>query len=134
MWTRLPKFTKPRKDATIFHVDCDPLKSNMNVFYIPAQVRARADSATAVEQLLDAVDSPKRAALLNAGEIETRRAQLKQRAEAKTKELVSRESGLNGSKAVTVPEVLACLRSLSPKNSLVLNEGTARPPSRVAQH
>ncbi|KAJ9136845.1 Thiamine pyrophosphate enzyme [Pleurostoma richardsiae] len=42
---------KPRDDAVIFHVDCDPLKQMMPVYYIDAVQRHRADSLTTVEQL-----------------------------------------------------------------------------------
>ncbi|MCJ1365436.1 hypothetical protein MMC16_004557 [Acarospora aff. strigata] len=41
----------PKKDATIFHVDIDPLKQQMPVFYIAAMARYRADSYTAIKQL-----------------------------------------------------------------------------------
>ncbi|EEY16660.1 acetolactate synthase [Verticillium alfalfae VaMs.102] len=41
----------PRKDARIFHVDVDPLKQQMPVFYIKAESRYRADSLAAVGQI-----------------------------------------------------------------------------------
>ncbi|CAJ2510281.1 Uu.00g061810.m01.CDS01 [Anthostomella pinea] len=47
----IPTQCKPRKDAKIFHVDVDPLKQMMPLFYVPAQHRYRADALTAVEQL-----------------------------------------------------------------------------------
>jgi thiamine pyrophosphate-dependent acetolactate synthase large subunit-like protein len=43
---------KPRADAMIFHVDVDPLKQVMPLFYIDAQARYRADALTTVEQLM----------------------------------------------------------------------------------
>ncbi|KAH6624046.1 thiamine pyrophosphate enzyme, N-terminal TPP binding domain-containing protein [Chaetomium sp. MPI-SDFR-AT-0129] len=42
---------KPRKDAKVFHIDVDPLKQVMPLFYIQAQHRYRADALTAVEQV-----------------------------------------------------------------------------------
>jgi thiamine pyrophosphate-dependent acetolactate synthase large subunit-like protein len=42
---------KPREDAKVFHIDVDPLKQVMPLFYIQAQHRYRADALTAVEQL-----------------------------------------------------------------------------------
>ena len=42
---------KPKDDAQIFHIDCDPLKQMMPVFYLDAVQRYRADSLTAVEQI-----------------------------------------------------------------------------------
>lgn len=47
----IPTQCKPRSDAKIFHIDSDPLKQMMPVFYIPAQHRYRADSYEAIEQL-----------------------------------------------------------------------------------
>ncbi|KAK3322833.1 thiamine pyrophosphate enzyme [Apodospora peruviana] len=42
---------KPRDDAKIFHVDVDPLKQMMPVFYVQAKARYRADALTSVEQI-----------------------------------------------------------------------------------
>jgi thiamine pyrophosphate-dependent acetolactate synthase large subunit-like protein len=47
----IPTQCAPRKDAKIVHIDVDPLKQNMPVFYIPAQHRYRADAATSFRQL-----------------------------------------------------------------------------------
>lgn len=47
----IPTQSQPRKEARIFHVDIDPLKQQMSVFYIPAEARYKADSSTAIKQL-----------------------------------------------------------------------------------
>lgn len=47
----IPTQCKPREDAKIFHIDVDPLKQMMPLFYLPAQARYRADALTAVEQV-----------------------------------------------------------------------------------
>uniref|UniRef100_A0A093V3V8 Benzoylformate decarboxylase n=1 Tax=Talaromyces marneffei PM1 TaxID=1077442 RepID=A0A093V3V8_TALMA len=47
----IPLACHPRPDAHIIHVDLDPLKQQINVFYIPARQRYQADSATALKQL-----------------------------------------------------------------------------------
>lgn len=44
---------KPNEGATVFHIDVDPLKQQMPIFYINALVRCRADSYTALCQLCD---------------------------------------------------------------------------------
>jgi thiamine pyrophosphate-dependent acetolactate synthase large subunit-like protein len=41
----------PKKSAKIFHIDVDPLKQQMPVFYLAAASRYRADSFTAIDQL-----------------------------------------------------------------------------------
>ena len=47
----IPTQCKPRDDAIIHHIDVDPLKQQMPVYYIPALSRHRADSYTALLQL-----------------------------------------------------------------------------------
>ncbi|RSL85887.1 hypothetical protein CEP51_003098 [Fusarium floridanum] len=47
---------KPREDAKIFHIDVDPLKQQMPVFYIQSDARYRADALTAVEQINEALN------------------------------------------------------------------------------
>lgn len=47
----IPLVCNPRPDAHIIHVDVDPLKQQINVFYIPARQRYRADSGTTFKQL-----------------------------------------------------------------------------------
>lgn len=49
--TWIPTQCKPRADAKIIHVDVDPLKQNMPLYYIPAFRRHRAHSETALKQL-----------------------------------------------------------------------------------
>jgi hypothetical protein len=48
--------TKPRPDARIIHLDSDVLKTNMSLFYIPATIRAQVDSATALQQISEAIE------------------------------------------------------------------------------
>ena len=48
----IPTQCRPREDAKIFHIDVDPLKQVMPVFYIPAKARYRADAQTSLEQIL----------------------------------------------------------------------------------
>ena len=48
----IPTVCKPQASAKIIHIDVDPLKQQMPVFYIPAFARFRADSSTAFSQIL----------------------------------------------------------------------------------
>src|ERR1700761_397907 len=48
---------KPKADAKIYHVDVDPLKQQMPVFYLDALARFKADSAVAVNQILRYISS-----------------------------------------------------------------------------
>jgi thiamine pyrophosphate-dependent acetolactate synthase large subunit-like protein len=47
----IPTQCKPKPDAKIIHIDVDPLKQQMPVFYIPALARYRADACTSFKQL-----------------------------------------------------------------------------------
>lgn len=51
----IPTHVKPNPDAKVFHIDLDPLKQQMPVFYLEAQETYRADSQTAIEQLTEAL-------------------------------------------------------------------------------
>ncbi|ERS97298.1 hypothetical protein HMPREF1624_06630 [Sporothrix schenckii ATCC 58251] len=45
------KLCQPKADARVFHIDCDPLKKMMPVFYIAAEQRFQADSLLSIQQL-----------------------------------------------------------------------------------
>ena len=47
----IPTLCKPKDGAKVFHIDVDPLKQQMPVFYIPAEARYKADSYTSIRQL-----------------------------------------------------------------------------------
>ena len=55
----IPKESSPTKGAKIFHIDVDPLKEQMPLFYIPAQKRYKANSATALSQILEVLEGKK---------------------------------------------------------------------------
>ncbi|KAM5351102.1 hypothetical protein ACJ41O_003825 [Fusarium nematophilum] len=46
---------KPREDAKIFHIDVDPLKQQMPVFYMQSDARYKADGLTAIEEITEAL-------------------------------------------------------------------------------
>ena len=47
----IPTQCKPQKSAKIYHLDSDPLKQQMPVFYLPTIARFRADTCSAFKQL-----------------------------------------------------------------------------------
>ena len=51
----IPAVNRPSPDATIYCVDIDPLKSQLNMWHIPARRFAVADSLLAVEQIAEFV-------------------------------------------------------------------------------
>jgi thiamine pyrophosphate-dependent acetolactate synthase large subunit-like protein len=48
---------KPRADAKIYHVDIDPLKQQMPLFYLDALARYKAGSYNTVTQILDYIEA-----------------------------------------------------------------------------
>jgi acetolactate synthase-1/2/3 large subunit len=50
----IPAVSRPGLEARIVHIDPDPLKVRMPLWYIPAEASYRADAATALEQILEA--------------------------------------------------------------------------------
>lgn len=58
----IPTLCKPRPDAAVFHIDVDPLKQRMPLFYIQTDARYQADSLLAVQQILGVLRSPDSAA------------------------------------------------------------------------
>ncbi|KAJ5362557.1 hypothetical protein N7541_003401 [Penicillium brevicompactum] len=53
----IPTQCKPSDTATIIHIDIDPLKKLMPLFYLPAVRRYSADATTALSQLSSFIDS-----------------------------------------------------------------------------
>ncbi|KAI1781392.1 thiamine pyrophosphate enzyme, N-terminal TPP binding domain-containing protein [Hypoxylon cercidicola] len=47
----IPTHNKPKDGTKVFHIDVDPLKQLMPLFYVPAQHRYRADALAAIEQI-----------------------------------------------------------------------------------
>ena len=47
----IPALCKPKESARIFHLDADPLKQQMPVFYYPVEARYKTDAFTAIKQV-----------------------------------------------------------------------------------
>jgi thiamine pyrophosphate-dependent acetolactate synthase large subunit-like protein len=66
----IPTRCKPRDDAKIFHIDVDPLKQQMPVFYIQSQHRYRAHALTSIEQITESLKTGDAATKLQARDSE----------------------------------------------------------------
>ena len=53
----IPTVSRPAAGAAIFHIDVDPLKEGMPLFYLGARLSLRADAATALGQLNAVLDA-----------------------------------------------------------------------------
>ena len=79
----IPTVSRPAADAAIFHIDVDPLKEGMPLWYIGARRSLRADAATALGQLNAVARRPadRRSALARAHRALCRRQRRRARAE-----------------------------------------------------
>ena len=55
----IPALCKPKESTRIFHLDSDPLKQQMPVFYFPVEARYKTDAYTATKQLNEYISSNK---------------------------------------------------------------------------
>ena len=118
----IPTVSRPNPDATILHIDVDPLKEAMPLWYIGAQQAFRADAATALAQLNAAVTS---------GTIDQARVAERTRHYANTSDARRRrlEALETGDPEIITPEfVTAAVRRHVDDETIVLNEGITNYP------
>ena len=112
----IPVVSRPHPDAAIFHIDADPLKEQMPLWYIGARRTYRADAATALGQINAQLDH----AAIDADAVRRRMAQYRERHAARWAELDARERPLGD---VITPEYLtASIRRHLDADTIVLNE------------
>ncbi len=113
----IPTVNRPRDGAEIFHIDVDPLKEKMPLWYIPSTHIYRADAATALRQLNAAIETAK----LDADDVDKRRRHFSDLHRKRASELAALEKP-NGDMAS--PEYLtACIRKHVDDDTIALNEG-----------
>jgi len=113
----VPQVNKPAATTVIYHLDVDPLKESMPLWYIKARRSFRADAAMALQQLSAHLDG------LRIDEDAVARRQRHYAAEhaKRAAELARREAEPTD---VIAPEYLtACVRRQVGAGALVLNEG-----------
>ena len=118
----IPKENKPAKGAKIFHLDVDPLKEQMPLFYIPAQNRYKTDAETALTQILEGLDGKK----IDSDGIKKRFEHLSQRHNQRIQRLDKAEvAPSNGN--ITTPILMGVFRKVVPKESVLMIEVTKSP-------
>jgi acetolactate synthase I/II/III large subunit len=113
----IPEENQPAKWAKVFHIDVDPLKEQMPLFYIPAQRRYKADAETALSQILDSLGGRK----VDPSVIKDRLQSLSQRHEKRIERLDKLEA-VRSDSALTTPILIGYFRKIIPKGSIVLIE------------
>jgi acetolactate synthase I/II/III large subunit len=112
----IPKDNKPAPGAKIFHIDVDPLKEQMPLFYIPAQRRYKADAETALDQILEELKGQK----IDLEGVKKRMEHLSERYAKRMHTLDSLEK--ISSSAITTPILMGIFRSIVPQNSTLMIE------------
>jgi acetolactate synthase-1/2/3 large subunit len=114
----IPSASAPMSGARIYHIDVDPLKLQMPVWYIPARERFAADARTALQQLNAELDG----IALDLPLVESRRRRWEELHQRRRTMLSKRESPGEG----LTPEYLtAAIRRRISARTLVINEGVS---------
>ncbi|EFR00086.1 acetolactate synthase [Nannizzia gypsea CBS 118893] len=126
---------RPASDASIYHIDVDPLKNQMPLFYINSQATYRADSAIAFGQLYQHISSS--AGLmetLKTPEYKSRYTRLEDIHKARMQSLTEIEATPSGVDApLNIPYVISQARQACPIDTIWCVEAVSN-SGVVAQH
>ena len=113
----IPAESKPMKGVKIFHIDVDPLKEQMPLFYIAAQKRYKADAETALTQIIDALEGKK----INTEGVKSRLQYLSER-HIKRIEKLDKLENIASKSSLTTPVLMGYFRKIIPKQSTIMIE------------
>jgi acetolactate synthase I/II/III large subunit len=113
----IPMINKPAAHAKIRHIDVDPLKQQMPLWYIHSTRAFRADAATALRQINDRLDH----VTLDPSAVQARAAHYSSLHEKRGKKLQEREHPIGD--AITPEYLTASVRRHLDDDTIVLNEG-----------
>lgn len=113
----VPLVNKPAATAAIYHVDVDPLKESMPLWYIKTRRSFRADAATALRQLNAHLDGLR----IDADAVARRQRHYAAEHERRAAELACRE--VEPADVITPEYLTACVRRQIGADAIVLNEG-----------
>ncbi len=119
----IPANSRPRDDATIFHIDVDPLKEQMPLWHIAAQRVFRADATTALKQLNCAMDHRD----VDSDIVEERRNFWRELHDRREAALEALEKPANGH--ITAEYLTATIRKHADDDTIVMNEGITNYPA-----
>ncbi|KAM5446133.1 hypothetical protein MaudCBS49596_006819 [Microsporum audouinii] len=116
----IPTQCKPSPSASIFHIDVDPLKQQMPVFYINSQAAYRADSAIAFSQLNQYISGTadlKQA--LDSPDYQSRHALLEDALKDRMQSLAEQEATPSGIDApLNIPYLMSQIRQACPEDTI----------------
>jgi acetolactate synthase-1/2/3 large subunit len=111
----IPLINRPAADARILHIDVDPLKEQMPLWYVRARRAWRADAATALRQINAALET----LTVDAAAVHDRAARLARRHEALRAERARLEAP---GEVLTAEYVTAQVREAIGEDALVISE------------
>jgi acetolactate synthase-1/2/3 large subunit len=117
---------KPSPRAVIRHIDVDPLKTDIPLWYLPTVASYGADSLTALKQLNAALEHRK----VDDARVRARRKHWADRHAERAARLEAAEAEPKG--AITVPHLVACLRRQA-RDAIFLSEGVTNFPA-ISNH
>jgi acetolactate synthase-1/2/3 large subunit len=123
----IPLINHPSESAQIIHIDVDPLKHQMPLWYIHAQHAFRADAATALRQLNAHLGTLK----LDSAAVAERREHYSRRHAERAAELERLERPR--SEDLTPEYLTACVRDAIGADGIVLSEGVTNFPA-ISNH
>ena len=123
----VPAVSKPSATAKIFHIDVDPLKNDIPLWYFGAHRIFQADAATALAQINAALDGLKP----DTGKIDECKAHYGKLHDALAQALLKREQP--NAAHITPEYFTACLRKHIDDNTIVLSETITNYPT-IANH
>jgi len=123
----IPEVNRPASAARIIHIDIDPLKQQMPLWYIGARHVFRADAATALRQISEQLDG-----------LRLDDARIRERIGHYSRQHIERDKSLErleaGEADRITPEFLtACVRRAIGEDAVVLSEGVTNFPA-IADH
>jgi len=118
---------KPSAKAVIRHVDVDPLKTDIPLWYLPTTAAYVADSLTALRQLNAALEHRK----VDEAKVKERRAHWAKRSAERRAKIEAAEAMPKG--GITVPYLIGRLRAQIGADAICLNESVTNFPA-VCDH
>lgn len=115
---------KPTPEASIFHIDCDPIKVNMSLFHIDTELSCQANSNVALQQLNAFLTKDCMPRLRTLSDIIKERAgSVKERHDLYMSSMLEKEKIPENDAIITPHYALSRLRSLLDDNCIILSEG-----------
>ncbi|KAJ9304278.1 hypothetical protein DTO217A2_6242 [Paecilomyces variotii] len=116
----IPTLCKPKDSAKIVHIDVDPLKQMMPVFYIPAIATFKADSTVAFKQLHEYISShPNLSQVVSSAEFASRGQRLEEEHRQRQQEIAALAAVPSGDYAsINVSYVTSQLRQACPADTI----------------